>query len=76
MGITITTTQYHTLLAFLLNVRKRDERTARYAYVRGKEGPQDVKEQVDKLAKRLRKAREAARSNISSGKEKQREHHD
>jgi hypothetical protein len=29
------------------------------AYVRRWEGPQDVKEQVDKLVKRLRKAREA-----------------
>jgi hypothetical protein len=46
------------------------------AYVRRREGPQDVKEQVDKLAKRLRKAREAARGNIIRGKEKQREHHD
>jgi hypothetical protein len=45
------------------------------AYVRRIEGTPGVDEQVDRLVKRLKKARQVARKNIHEGKQKQRAYH-
>jgi hypothetical protein len=46
------------------------------AYVRSQEGPEDVMEQVNKLARKMKAAREIAMKNSRQGKETQREYHD